>query len=74
MPGKFSDWVYGILGTAAGFMLIDNIRFRHNIPERYVLKDDFVRLMNENRQDHQIIFNKLDAIRDKLDEKADKGQ
>jgi len=69
---KFSTWIYGILGSIIGFLCVDNIRFRRNISKEYVLRDDFVRLMNENRQDHRSMSDKLDVIRDKLDGKADK--
>uniref|UniRef100_A0A6M3JNV4 Uncharacterized protein n=1 Tax=viral metagenome TaxID=1070528 RepID=A0A6M3JNV4_9ZZZZ len=72
MLDKFSGWLLGIIGTIIGFLCVDNIRFRRSLPKEYVLKEDFVRITNENRQDHQIMLTKLDAIRDKLDGKADK--
>jgi len=72
MIDKFHDWTYGILGTIIGFMMVETIRFRRTVSEKYVHKDDFVRIMNENREDHNTMFKKLDAIRDKLDGKADK--
>lgn len=71
---KLSNWIYGIAGMVIGFLLIDSVRFRRNVSKEYVLKDDFIRIMEENRQDHRTIFSKLDAIRDKLEEKADKDR
>lgn len=69
---KVINWILGILSTIVGFIAVDSIQFRRSLPEKYVLKDDLIRVMAENRQEHGKIFDKLEEILKELGKKADR--
>lgn len=55
--------------TVLSAILIEYLlKFRPGLPEKYVLKrdcqDDSEKLHKENREDHQLIFQRLDKISD----------
>lgn len=59
--------IIGILCSLHTAVLIDYlIRFRPGLPEKYVLKKDYERALDqlntENREAHKLIFQKLDEI------------
>lgn len=68
---KFSNWAWGaVIGPIIGFLCIDIIRFRRNISEKYVRKDDYVRELGELKQDikdmHKDVKADLVRIWDKV--------
>ena len=69
---ELSNWLLGILSSIVIFLIVNALQFRQNVSKEYVLKDDFVRTMQENRNDHQIMFDKLDEVLKELGKKADR--
>jgi hypothetical protein len=73
-------WIVGIVTTLNTaiilFLFLDYLKFRFKIPETYVLKDDCQRIndhfVEENKEDHKLIFDKLDKILLEVSKKADR--
>ncbi len=87
MIDKFFGWIIGILGSLMSMFVFyqytDFQNFKKEITEKFVLKSDcqreFNRLHMENREDHRLIFQRLDKIVDQqtlilqgLEKKADR--
>lgn len=63
--------VFGIVSSFFAACLGEfYLRFRPNLPKEFVLKSDCQRISGqihkENREDHQIIFAKLDKLKDEM--------
>ncbi len=62
------NWIFGVGGTILAGVVLFLIKRVVELPEKYIQKEDFVRVMLENRQDHQLMFGKLDNVLEKLRE------
>ncbi|MEW5802658.1 MAG: hypothetical protein AB1847_11220 [bacterium] len=69
---KGTEWLLALFGMITGALILDNVKTRRTMSEKYVLKEDLHEILRENREDHQRINDKLDAIKDALSKKEDR--
>ncbi len=66
----FKTTVSALLGLFSAIFLEYFLKFRPGLSEKYVLKADCQgasgKLHDENREDHQLIFNELKEIRSEM--------
>lgn len=71
MVEKFFSWIFTLIGSLLSLFVFyqytDLQNLKKEVSEKCVLKsdcqNDFGRLYNDNRQDHQLIFAELKEIR-----------
>jgi hypothetical protein len=69
----FFKWLSTIVsGLITACLGEEYLKFRPGLPEKYVLKDDFIRVMKENREDHSRMFTMLDEVLKELGRKEDR--
>ncbi len=73
-----ATWVYSILGTIVSATFLDYLYFRFKLSDKladkYVRRDEFIRLVDKNDEAHDKILGKLDDIKDTLSQKEDRGR
>lgn len=59
---EWTTYIYGFISSFILLLVGIDLKCHMDIPKKYVLKEDFIRVMQENRDDHKQIFDKCDNI------------